>query len=107
MTPWTVAYPAPLSMEFSRQDYWSGWPFPSPGELPDPGIKSGSPVLQAYSLPSVPQGKTKHPLNCRTLKDNEDSFSENQRPAENKDFFYYYYFLLYFTLQYCIGFAIH
>ena len=45
---------APLSMEFSRQEYWWGMPFPSPGDLPDPGIEPGSPVLQADSLPSVP-----------------------------------------------------
>ena len=44
-------------MEFSRQDYWSGLPFPSPGELPNPGIKPGSPELQADSLPSKPPGK--------------------------------------------------
>ena len=46
-TPWTVAYEAPLSMEFSRQEYWSGSPFPSPGDLPKPGIEPGSPALQA------------------------------------------------------------
>ena len=45
-TPWTVACEAPSSMEFSRQEYWSGLPFPSPGDLPNPGIKSGSPALQ-------------------------------------------------------------
>ena len=50
--PWTVVYQAPLSMEFSRQEYWSGLPFPSPGELPDPGIKPRSPALQADALPS-------------------------------------------------------
>ena len=55
-TPWTVAYQGPLST-FSRQEYWSGFPFPSPGDLPDPGIKSGSPVFQADSLPSEPPGK--------------------------------------------------
>ena len=43
-TPWTVAYQAPPSMKFSRQEYWSGLPFPSPGELPNPGIKPMSPV---------------------------------------------------------------
>ena len=48
---------APLSMEFSRQEYWSGSPFPSPGELLDPGIKSGSSALQADSLPLEPPGK--------------------------------------------------
>ena len=44
-TPWTVAYHAPLSMRFSKQEYWSGLPFPSPEDLPDPGIKPGSPTL--------------------------------------------------------------
>ena len=56
-TPWTVSYQAPLSMEFSRQEYWSGLPFPSPGDLPDPGIEAGSPALQADSLPSESPGK--------------------------------------------------
>ena len=58
-TPWTVAYQAPQFMEFSRQEYWSGLPFPSPGDLPDPGIEPGSPALQADALPSEPPGKTK------------------------------------------------
>ena len=58
MSPWTVAYQAPpLSMEFSRQEYWSGLPFPSPGDLPDPGIEPESPALQADSLPSEPPEK--------------------------------------------------
>ena len=52
MTPWTVAYQTPLSMGFSRQEYWSWLPFPSPGDLPDPGIEPGSPALQANTLPS-------------------------------------------------------
>ena len=55
-TPWTVACQAPLSVGFSRQEYWSGLPFPSPGDLPNPGIEPGSPALQADSLPSEPQG---------------------------------------------------
>ena len=55
-TLWTVAYQAPLSMEFSRQEYWSGLPFPSPGDLPDPGIEPWSPALQADALPSEPPG---------------------------------------------------
>ena len=50
VTPWTVARQAPLSMGFSRQEYWSGLPFPSPGDLPDPGIKCRSLSLQADSL---------------------------------------------------------
>ena len=49
-TPWTAAYQAPLSMGFSRQVYWSGLPYPPPGDLPDPGIELGSPALQANSL---------------------------------------------------------
>ena len=57
MTPWIVAHQAPLSKEFSRQEYWSGLPFSSPEDLPDPGIKPGSPALQADSLPSEPPGK--------------------------------------------------
>ena len=56
-TPWTVAYQAPPSMGFSRQEYWSGLPLPSPGDLPNPGIKPGSPTLQADALPSEPPGK--------------------------------------------------
>ena len=55
--PWTVAHQAPLSLGFSRQKYWSGLPFPSPGDLPDPGIEPGSPALQAGSLPSEPPKK--------------------------------------------------
>ena len=51
MTPWTVAHQVPLSMGFPRQEYWSGLPFPSPGDLPDPGIEPGSSALQADSLP--------------------------------------------------------
>ena len=56
-TPWTVAYQAPPSMGLSRQDYWSGLPFPSPGDLPDPGIEPGSPTLEAAALTSEPPGK--------------------------------------------------
>ena len=56
-TPWTVAYQAPPSMGFSRQECWSGLPFPPPGDLPDPGIEPGSPALQADALPSEPPGK--------------------------------------------------
>ena len=56
-TPWTVAYQAPLSMRFSRQECWSGLPFPSPGDLPNPGIEPGSPALQADALPFETPGK--------------------------------------------------
>ena len=56
-TPWTVAHQAPPSMGFSRQEYWSGLPFPSPGDLPNPGIEPRSPALQADALTSEPSGK--------------------------------------------------
>ena len=62
-TPWTVAYQASPSMGFSRQGYWSGLPFPSPGDLPDPGINPGSFALEADSLTSEPPGKPI--LSCR------------------------------------------
>ena len=57
MTPWTAAYQTPPSMGFSRQEYWSGLPFPSPGDLPDPGIEPRSPAFQADALTSEPPGK--------------------------------------------------
>ena len=56
VTPWTVAYQTPLSTEFSRQEYWSGLPFPSSGDLPNPGIKPRSPALQVDALLSEPPG---------------------------------------------------
>ena len=55
-TPWTVAHQPPPSMGFSRQEYWSGLPFPSSGDLPEPGIEPRSPTLQADALPSEPPG---------------------------------------------------
>ena len=57
VTPWTVAHQAPPSMGFSRQEYWSGLPFPFPGDLPDPGIEPRFPALQADALPSELLGK--------------------------------------------------
>ena len=57
LTPWTVAWQTLLSMEFSKQEYWSGLPFLFPGDLPNPGIKPRPPALQADSLPTEPPGK--------------------------------------------------
>ena len=54
---WTVAYQTPPSIEFSKQEYWSRLPFPSPGDLPNPGIELTSPTLRADALPSEPPGK--------------------------------------------------
>ena len=68
VTPWTVAYQAPLSIRFSRQLYWSGLPFPSPGDLPNPGIKPRSSALQTDTLPSEPPGKNNLQIYCDTFQ---------------------------------------
>ena len=62
VTPWTVAHQAPLSMGFSKQAYWSGLPFPSPGDLPYPGIKFWPPALHVDSLPTEPPGEPLYKL---------------------------------------------
>ena len=64
VAPWTVACQTPLSIGFSRQEYWSRYPFPSPGHLPYPGIKPRSPTLQADYLPSEPSGKPRKVQRC-------------------------------------------
>ena len=56
VTPWTVAHQVPLSMEFDRQEHWSGLPFPSPEDIPNPGMKPWSPALETDSLLSEPPG---------------------------------------------------
>ena len=57
-TSWTIAHQVPLSMGFLRQDYWNGLPFPSPGDLPEPGIKSTAPALGGKFFTTEPPGKT-------------------------------------------------
>ena len=73
VTPWTVAHQDPLCMDFSRQEHWSGLPFPSSEDPPDPGIESVSPALQADSLPSEPPGSFHVCVlvaqSCPTLRD--------------------------------------
>ena len=76
VTPWIVALQAPLSMGFSRQEYWSGLPCPSPEDLPDPGREPRSPALQADSLPSEPPGKLRE--KCGTHR----NWSSYQRKSE-------------------------
>ena len=75
-TAWTVAHQAPLSMEFYRQKYWSGLPFPSPGDLPNPGIEPKSPALQAdiFFLTALRQGKSKKNTE-RDLKVSLDAYT--------------------------------
>ena len=68
VTSWTVAHQAPLSMGFSRQECWSGLPFPSPGDLPNPGIEPGSPAVQADALPSESPGKLEDALSSSLKK---------------------------------------
>ena len=68
-TSWTAVYKAPLSMGFSSQEYWGELPFPSPGDLPDPGIKTRFPTLQAGSLPSAAAAAAKSLQSCLTLWD--------------------------------------
>ena len=69
-TLWTVAYQAPSSMGFSRQEYWSRLPFPSPGDLPHPGVEHRSPAFQADTLTSEPPGKP--PKSCYTPTKNKN-----------------------------------
>ena len=66
-TPWSVARQAPLSMGSSGQEHWSGLPFPSPGDLPNPGIEPWSPALQADSLPSELPGKSTYTTTRKTI----------------------------------------
>ena len=68
-TPWTVAYQAPPSMGFSRQECWSGLPLPSPGDLPDPGIEPRSPALQVDALLSEPPDCVDHNKLWKILKE--------------------------------------
>ena len=77
VTPWTVACQSPLSVEFSRQEYWNGLPFPSPGDLPNPGIEPGSAALQADVLPSEPSGKPNYSVSdLKTFLPSESSSSQ-------------------------------
>ena len=77
-TPWTVACQTPLSRAFPKQEYWSGLPFPSSGDLPDPGIKPVSPALQADSLPLNHQGSSMVPLDKRITRDKKGSSQEHE-----------------------------
>ena len=78
MTPWTIASLASLSMGFPRQEYWSGLPFPFPGDLPDPGIELGPPVLQADSLLSEPPGNPSDHSVYGQLSETFDTLTKSQ-----------------------------
>ena len=70
VTPWTIALQVPLSMKFSRQEYWNRLPFPSPWDLLNPGIESRSPALQTDSLPPEPPGKPKKYVDWNSINRN-------------------------------------
>ena len=85
---WTVTCQAPLAMKFSRQEYWSGLSFPSPGDLPDPGIEPRSPpTLQSDSLPSVPPAANSKPWNFTTSSSNFGSATERAAGCWARDNF--------------------
>ena len=95
--PWIVACPTPLSMEFPRQEYWSGLSFPSPGDLPDPRIKPRSPALQAGSLPTEPPGK---PLCIYThYAFPSFLFSAICKASSDNHFAFWHFFILGMVLQ--------
>ena len=77
---WTVAYQAPPSMGFSRREYWSGLPFPIPGNLPDPGIEPGSPTLQVDALISEPPGKQNYTKKIFMTQINHDGVITHLEP---------------------------
>ena len=86
-TPWTIAHQAPLSMGFSRQEYWSGLPFPSPGDLPEPGTKPVcpvSPALQSDYFTTEPQGCPLHMLNSNLLDPSTSYILNHVRATEIK-----------------------
>ena len=83
VTPWIVAHQAPLSMGFSRQEYQSGLPFPSPGDVSDPGIEPRSPTLQADSLASEPPGKPEYIMRNAGLDETQAGIKIAGRNIDN------------------------
>ena len=82
LTPSTVIYQPPLSVGFSRQEYWSGLPFPSAGDLSDPGIEPKSPTLQSDTLPSEPPGKSSMPI---YVAKHISIFQDSSEPSTDHD----------------------
>ena len=81
VSPWTAACKAPLSIGFSRQEFWSGLPLPFPGDLPNPGFKPRSPTLQPDSLPAEPQGKPPGPSTLLQMAMFHSFLRSNDIPA--------------------------
>ena len=116
-TPWTVAYQALPSMGFTRQEYWSELPFPSPGDLPNPGIEPRSPTLWADALTSEPPGKPCTKINleqCEICREEwEDlpmaSFLSLKSYFLGEDFldqFYLFFFFKLLILSCCVYFSL-
>ena len=87
VTRQTAVHQVPMSMRFSRQGYWSGLPFPSPRDLPNPGIEPESPVLQANSLPTELQGKPIHKYRRRKSRNNKSPESTKQKTSLSQEKF--------------------
>ena len=96
VTLWTVARQAPLSMGFSRQGYWSGWPCPPPGDFPNLGIEAGSPALRADSLLSEPPGKAH--TSCILFKKGSLSFHNQINYYLNLHHYSYKKFFRFFNM---------
>ena len=107
-TPWTVAYQAPPSMGFSWQEYWSGLPFPSPGDLSNPGIEPGFPTFQAHTLTSESPGKPDNSIEM-TILSQQGCPIKDYNPYEvtlhRPPFFHYYHLPQGSVLSYCINTA--
>ena len=84
LDPRTVACQAPLSMEFCRQEYWSGWPFPTPWDLSNPGTEPRSPALQADSLLSEPPGKLFCLITCTLKVEREVRYIQGEKKEERQ-----------------------
>ena len=84
-TPWTVAHQFPPSTEFSRQEYWSGLPFPSPGDLPNPGIKPRYPALWADALLSEPPGNPEFQGQVQTVANQGKGEDAETREGQSRN----------------------
>ena len=107
VSPWTIARQALLSMGFSRQEYWSGLPFPSPGDLSNPGIEPRSPALQPHSLPSEPPGKTLTFLILYSYLQMKLYTKEENRGLRFSLFFFWVVFSFTIVVSVCITQASH
>ena len=88
VTPWTIAHQAPLSMGFSRQEYWSGLPFPSPGDLPDTGIEPWSPALQALFTVWATRGSLRIAVSQNSISLHLIQKSHNNSGLNNSELYF-------------------